>query len=506
MIQVALGLKRLCDEYGIPLIINDRVDVALAVDCAGVHLGQDDMDIAMARRWLGRDKIIGATVSSTREALVAIEKGADYLGIGTLYPTATKDSKNIIGINGARAILNSLDARTSTRETPTVCIGGISDANIQRIKFQLSMPKSGVGSDESGPPTSDFAQSIDGVAVVSAIMAKDDPKSAAANLLNLWLQDAPFAPRAPNFCDKELLPGVWNEALVQVATKSPLSHNMTNTVVQNFAADVALAIGASPIMSSNGNEAGELAVHQGGLLINMGTATSDMIQQHIKAIQAYNAIGGPIVLDPVGAGANTVRTQQLKHIMANGYFHVIKGNEKEIIAVAKASGYTVKVGGPQRGVDSGESTLSAAQKAYMVSAIAERERNVVLMTGEQDFISDGSRVHIISNGHELLKEITGSGCVLGTIISAYLAANKEEDRLEVAVAAILHLEIAAERAQAREDVHGPGTFKPALIDELWKIRGEGQASSGYRWLTGARVQMEKVKVNFDKVDFMELGV
>lgn len=496
LIETAKKLKTLCEKK-VPLIINDRVDVALASNADGVHLGQDDMDVARARKILGPNKIIGASVSNEDEALVAIAKGADYLGVGTLFATTTKDSKHIIGISGARKILQHLDG-AKEKDVPIVCIGGITDANIQRIKFQLSVPKSGASMTDS---TSDFSKSIDGVAVVSNIMAADDPKAQAEKLLSLWKEDAPFAPRAPDTCDTELVPAAWNQAVVQVATKKPLSHNMTNTVVQNFAANVCTAVGASPIMSNNGDEAKGLAALQGGLLINMGTATPAIIQEQLKTIAAYNAVGNPIVLDPVGAGATTTRTQQLNQIMGNGYFHVIKGNVSEIIAVARASGYEIEASG-QRGVDSGETGLSREQKAYMVSTLAERERNIVLMTGAADYISDGTYTYEISNGHEYLSEITGSGCVLGTIISAYLAANREEDRLEVAIAAILHFEIAAENAAAQSHVHGPGSFVPAFVDELYKIRKA--SAEGHAWLADrAKVDLVDVK-GYAQPDFMPL--
>jgi thiamine-phosphate diphosphorylase/hydroxyethylthiazole kinase len=491
LVETALKLKELCARYGVPLIINDRVDVAAAVDCDGVHLGQDDMNIPAARRLLGQGKIIGATVSSIQEARRAVDEGADYLGIGTVYTTATKDSKNIIGVSGVRDILTDLESRGSS--IPTVIIGGITEANIQRLRFQLHMPKRSGGS----------SKTIDGVAVVSAIMAKDDPAFAATKFKKLWEGPPPFVPVAsPTHKEVGDNKHVWNQAVARVAAGTPLSHNMTNTVVQNFAANVALAIGASPIMSNNGDEAPALAAHRGGLLINMGTATPEIIRNQIQAIQAYNAVGAPIVLDPVAAGANAIRAAQLQRVMGNGYFHVIKGNEQEIFAVAKASGYAIANAGQQRGVDSGESGLSQEQKAHMVATIAQRERNVIVMTGAADFVSDGRCTYMIENGHEYLKEVTGSGCVLGTIISAYLAANDEEERVEVVVAAILHLEIAAENAAARDDVRGPGTFVPALIDELYKIRK--LSSDGTGWLKGARVV--RLDAENAPVGFMQLRV
>lgn len=177
------------------------------------------------------------------------------------------------------------------------------------------------------------------------------------------------------------------------------------------------------------------------------------------------------MFDPVGAGATAIRRSAVKTLMAGGYFDVIKGNEGEIQTVF---GSVIQ----QKGVDSGASTLSDVEKATLVKGLAARERNVVVMTGATDFVSDGHRTFTLKNGHQLLGRITGSGCVLGTIISLMLAVSRE-DKLLATVAGLLHYEIAAEVAAAREDVKGPGTFVPALIDELYNF--------DFAWLKRAKI-------------------
>jgi thiamine-phosphate diphosphorylase/hydroxyethylthiazole kinase len=471
------------------LIINDRVDVALAIGCEGVHLGQDDMNIQEARRILGDDKIIGATVSSIEEARIAVERGADYLGIGTLYATNTKkNTKDIIGINGIRKILRYLDtADEASKKIKTVCIGGINASNLQRVTYQLHAPSS-----SSTPP-----KFIDGVAIVSAIVGAPDPRAASSHLTQLLKEPPPFKAKStePHFWlekNEDEISHLLSEAVKatkNVRQKGPLSHNMTNLVVQNFAANVALSIGASPIMANYGEEASDLSRLGGALVVNMGTVTPDGLLNYKKAISAYNAAGGPIVLDPVGAGATSVRRAALSELMAVGYFDLIKGNEREIMAVARASGFAFEDTSQQRGVDSGDSLFSLEQRAYIVSRLALRERNVVLMTGVTDVVSDGIRTYAVSNGHKYLGMITGSGCTLGTTLSAYLAANPE-DKLHAAVAGILHYEIAAEYAAKREDVKGPGTFVPAFIDELY-IRGVDIAEGKATWEGLAKVECMK---------------
>jgi thiamine-phosphate diphosphorylase/hydroxyethylthiazole kinase len=447
------------------------------------------MSVSAARKILGPSKIIGCTVSNVQEARAAVDQGADYLGIGTLYATNTKkNTKEIIGINGVRKILHFLGSQEdhAAKDVKTVCIGGVNASNIQLIKHQLYAP----GFRYEIP-----RKSIDGVAVVSAIVADLDPRSAAWKLNELWNSKPPFGLLTP--------PGSLNTGttltkhiVTQVHEKKPLSHNMTNLVVQNLAASVALAIGASPIMSNNGLEAHDLAKMKGGLVINMGTATPEALNNHRLAIKAYNAARCPVVLDPVGAGATAARKDALRYLMASGYFDVIKGNEHEIQAVARASGFILNDAPQQRGVDSGDS-LSLQQKAYYVSRIAARERNIVLMTGKVDVISDGVLTYSISNGHEYLGLMTGSGCALGTTISAYLAANPE-DKLRATIVAMLHYEIAAEHAAKRDDVKGPGTFVPAFIDELWKRRMEVVRGDVPGWIQQSK--MERIE------DIPDLGL
>ncbi|TDZ74488.1 putative thiamine biosynthetic bifunctional enzyme [Colletotrichum trifolii] len=475
LVAVAKRLHAVTKAHGVPLLINDRVDVALAVGCEGVHIGQDDMDYATARKLLGPDAIVGVTTSTVDEALKACADGADYLGIGTVFSTSTKENtKHIIGTAGLREILSAMASAGHVPRVKTVCIGGINSGNIQRVLYQSASP--------SGP-------ALDGVALVSAIVAADDPEAESRRLLEL-VRSSPLyrstvkaAAAVADAADLvRLVPGVVRT----VAELSPLSHNMTNLVVQNFAANVALAVGASPIMANYGDEAPDLARLGGALVINMGTVTPEGLANYLKALAAYNAAGRPVVFDPVGAGATSIRRAAVRTILAGGYLDLIKGNEGEIATVY---GQGVLEQQQQKGVDS-TSTLSREQKITLVKQLAARERNVVLMTGETDYVSDGTRTFAVENGHELLGQITGTGCVLGTTVSAMLAAHAD-DKLLAVVAGLLHYEIAAERAAARRDVQGPGTFVPAFIDELARIRSltvEGDV----KWLEGAKVKAVEV--------------
>lgn len=448
LIRMASKLHEIAKRYNVPLLINDRVDVALAIDAEGVHLGQDDMPISAARKILGRDKIIGITANSIEEAQAAQNGGADYLGLGTVFATLTKDNtKSIIGTAGTAAILQAM----GTSKLPTVAIGGINASNVQRVLHQ----------------TSAGSKSLDGVAVVSAIVAATNPQKAAEQLKglmqNLKTKMYPSIPPSAEYMkDVTALISLVPRIVKEHRQKNPLCHNMTNLVVQNFAANVCLATGASPIMSNNGAEAPELARLDGALVINMGTITPESLANYLSAMKAYNAACNPILFDPVGAGATTVRKDGVKRLMSGGFFDLIKGNEGEIRTVFG------DMDAKQRGVDSAPSASTPEEKAKLVTDLARRERNVIMMTGPTDFLSDGVRTVAISNGHPFLAEITGSGCALGSTIASYVAVHRE-DKFLAALAAILHYEIAAERASAQPSVRGPGTFVPAFIDELSSI-------------------------------------
>lgn len=463
LIHNAKELHKVTKPAGVPLLINDRVDVTLRAGVEGVHVGQDDMDLKGAREILGPDAIIGVSTNTEEEAIQAAKDGADYIGIGTVNATQTKDNiKSVIGTRGVQRILTTL-VENGLGHVKTVCIGGMNAANSQRILYQ----------------TATSEKQLDGVAIVSAIMGSNDAKAASANLRNLISTPPPFATSSKKqSLTRDAIVAAVPELIARTAAKKPLCHNMTNLVVQNFAANVALAVGASPIMSNNGLEAGDLAALGGSLVINMGTTTPEIRSNHLKALAAYNAVGGPVVLDPVGAGATEQRREGVKALMVGGYFDLIKGNEGEIRTVSGAAG--VK----QHGVDSGASQLSAAERIKVVKNIAARERNVVLMTGSTDVISDGERTFLISNGHDYLGEITGSGCTLGTTIASVLAVERE-DKLLGALAGILLYEIAAEKAA--EKAQGPGTFVPAFIDALYHLREASKKGDG-AWVQGAKIE------------------
>ena len=169
--------------------------------------------------------------------------------------------------------------------------------------------------------------------------------------------------------------------------------------------------------------------------------------------------------------------------MNAGYLDIIKGNEGEIQTVSTASHPTNPHLTQQRGVDS-SATLTTEEKTALVSDLARTERNIVLLTGKCDVVSDGERTFVVENGHEVMGRITGTGCVLGTTVSAFVAAYSG-DRLAAVVAALVMFGVAGERAAAKAE--GPGSFVPAFIDELYKVRKES-VGGDVSWLKAAKVR------------------
>jgi thiamine-phosphate pyrophosphorylase len=154
--NIAVKIKSITEKYEIPLIINDRIDIALAVDCAGVHLGQNDMPAGIARSIMGNNKIIGVSASTLEEAQKAEKDGADYVGVGAMFTTTTKNDAKAVSIKCLKEIKEEVSI-------PVVAIGGINEKNVELL----------------------LTAKIDGIAVVSAILSKKNTKTAAEKLLIL---------------------------------------------------------------------------------------------------------------------------------------------------------------------------------------------------------------------------------------------------------------------------------------------------------------------------------
>ncbi len=240
---------------------------------------------------------------------------------------------------------------------------------------------------------------------------------------------------------------------------SPLVHCMTNDVVQTFTANVLLALGASPAMVIDEDEAAQFSAIASALLINVGTLTHERARAMRAAISSANAAGVPWVLDPVAVGALTLRTEFAHEVLA---LHpaAVRANASEIMALAGES-----LGG--RGVDSTDSAAAALPAA---KTLARRFATIVAVTGEVDYVTDGERVCSVAGGHAMMTRVVGTGCALSAVVAASCAL--PGDRLSAVAAACGLMARAGEHAVAES--RGPGSFIPAFLDALWLHNREGQ--------------------------------
>lgn len=250
------------------------------------------------------------------------------------------------------------------------------------------------------------------------------------------------------------------ELLDRVREVNPLVHNITNVVVTNFTANGLLALGASPVMAYAREEVADMAKIAGALVLNIGTLTQEGIDAMIIAGKSANEHGVPVIFDPVGAGATSFRTETSRKIMTEVNVSIIRGNAAEIANVA-GEAWTIK------GVDAGEGNGDVM--ALAVKAAHQFDTTVVI-TGKEDIVSDGNATIIIRNGHPILTKVTGTGCLLTSVIGAFTAV--EKDLKLAASAALASYGVAAEIAAKKAGEEGPGSFQIQFLNELSKIKNE----------------------------------
>lgn len=255
--------------------------------------------------------------------------------------------------------------------------------------------------------------------------------------------------------------------LSRVREQAPLTLSITNQVTINECANALLAIGASPVMSGDPDDAEALGALAAGTVLNIGTINDRMLKLALAAGRGARRAGRPVVLDPVGAGATEVRQRAAARIIEEIQPDVIKGNFSEIRALASLTG------GGQKGVDS-----IAAKEAEAAAAALSLARSLgvlVAVTGPNDVLTDGRTVLSVAGGSLLLTRITGAGCLLSALAGAYVAANPG-DRLAAVLAALVHLALAGERAEAGLGQAGAlGSFRVGLFDQLALVSGQDLA-------------------------------
>jgi hydroxyethylthiazole kinase len=235
--------------------------------------------------------------------------------------------------------------------------------------------------------------------------------------------------------------------------RRPLVHQITNYVVMNETANATLALGALPVMAHAREEVEEMVGLAGALVLNIGTLSPHWVEAMVAAGKRANATRTPVVLDPVGAGATSYRTDTAKRILSDVDVTVLRGNAGE---VATLLGVEAEV----RGV---ESIGAGGDPAELARAAAGALRLVASVTGPVDHVSDGEKVLAVANGHELLGRVTGTGCMSSALTGCFLAA-KPDAPLEAAAEALAAFGVAGE--EAAHDAKGPGSFHVNLYDAL----------------------------------------
>ncbi|TKY85725.1 hypothetical protein EX895_005265 [Sporisorium graminicola] len=496
-LEIARRSLEICDRYNVPMLINDNLSVCLSLpERVGLHIGQEDIPVAEARRILGDKRLLGISVKTVEQARVAREEGkADYAGVGPCYGTLSKagiTEDKVIGCSGAQRIVAELNK--DGKRLPCVLIGGLNQKTAGRTLF-------GTTSETNAP---------DGIAVISAIMARTDSDIAAKELAEtvrsfkagLTASTSTSASSSHGIASAFALPSSPSGDVEWYKTSAanllafhreaehgpPLIQTITSHVSSTMSANLALAFSSSPIMSHEAAEAADLSLAIGALVLNIGTISPASREgMHVAGTSANRNLK-PIVLDPVGGGATQFRKDVVRGILNHTQVTLLKGNAAELASIAGKAD-EVK----SRGVDSGSGSLK--DPVALVKDLAQKERCLVLLSGKKDYLTDGRTVITSDNGHPLLGAITGSGCALGVTVGAGLAAacnlaktqgstakgvslgntlvaHGSVDLLVGALTGLLAMTIASEKAAKRDDVKGPGTFIPALQDELAAVSAQ----------------------------------
>lgn len=244
----------------------------------------------------------------------------------------------------------------------------------------------------------------------------------------------------------------------RVSEKKPLVHHLTNWVTIYDCANITRSFGALPVMAHAKEEVGDMVSLASALVLNIGTLTPDFVDSMILAAKKANSKGIPVILDVVGAGATPFRTNESKRILESAKIDIIKGNHGEIATIA---GIKAEV----RGV---ESISASASPKEIVESLAKKMNCTVVITGKDDFVSDGKRTFVVSNGVPMMGAIVGTGCMASSVIGSFAAV--EKNHALAAASALSCFGIAGELAAPKSA--GPGSFKERFYDEVYNLSEE----------------------------------
>jgi hydroxyethylthiazole kinase len=241
----------------------------------------------------------------------------------------------------------------------------------------------------------------------------------------------------------------------EISKAKPLIHHLTNWVTIYDCANMTRVFGALPVMAHAKEESGDMAKIASALVLNIGTLTPEFINSMIVAAKSANEKGIPVILDAVGVGATKLRDDKAFELLNKVKIDIIKGNSSEI---AKLAGEDVMT----KGV---EATKVEANLIEVAKKLAKERKATVVITGAQDIVTDGEKVYLVNNGHEMMGSIVGTGCMAASVIGCF--AGVEKDYCNAAAAALACYGIAGELAAPKSK--GPGSFKENFYDEVYNL-------------------------------------
>ena len=273
--------------------------------------------------------------------------------------------------------------------------------------------------------------------------------------------------------EKDLLNKI-DEYLTQIKERNPLTHCITNSVTINDCANAVLAIGGSPFMAEDAEELKEVVTIADVLVINIGKLSKEQINSMHVSAKVANETKTPIVLDPVGVGVTQLRNKTTLDLINDYDIAAVRGNISEIKSIAKLVG-VIDENNTAKGVDVNvddiitEENLSA--NGEIIKELANKLNTTILASGPIDILSDGTTTIAIDNGDDMMPLITGSGCMLSSIVGTCIGGSAP---LEGTLIAILAMNLAGEKARAKveEKDEGTGSFRTYLIDYLYKTNAE----------------------------------
>ncbi|MCR5027411.1 MAG: hydroxyethylthiazole kinase [Methanobrevibacter sp.] len=273
--------------------------------------------------------------------------------------------------------------------------------------------------------------------------------------------------------EEDLLNNIENN-IKSIREKNALTHCITNSVTINDCANAVLAIGGSPFMAEDAEELEEVVTIADVLVINIGKLSKTQIESMKISAKKANETNTPIILDPVGVGVTNLRNKTTMDLIENYEITVIRGNISEIKAIAKLMGI-LDESNTAKGVDVNADDIitedNLKDNGEIIKELASKLNTTILASGPIDILTDGKTTIAIDNGDDMMPLITGSGCMLSSIVGSCIGGSNP---LEGSLVAILAMNIAGEKARAKVDEknEGTGSFRTYLIDYLYKTNAK----------------------------------